>query len=177
MSRRRRDQSMDSQRPDWERLYEEIGERVFRMLVELTGDPTTAEDLTHDTFVRVHERGHQYSGHGSVHGWVFAIARNLAREHFRSTRGRGEPAYHREDDRSERMRPTPEDAVTLEHALDNLPTGQRMALMLHVVHGYAHREIGEMLGIAEGSSKARVSRAKEALREMIEPKLNTERMA
>ncbi len=158
---------------DWEALYEELGETVFRMIDRITGDPALAEDLTHDTFVKVHERRHQYAGHGSLHGWVCRIARNLAlsSESKRSNRvrllRREAPVLERE--RGPRSGGT-ENRLLLEEALDRLSPGRRAALLLHVVDGYSHGEIGRMLGIAEGTSKARVSLAKADLRKMLDQK-------
>lgn len=169
MSREAEPDAAGVEPPDWERLYAEMGEKVFRMIHRMTGDEHLAEDLTHDTFVRMHERRHQYDGRGSVEGWVFQIARNLTlnRARIRSNRRR---LLEREAPRLDRH-PTPgsrtsvESRLQLESALDELPSGQRTALLLHVVDGYTHAEIGRMLQIAEGTSRARVSRAKAALRD------------
>ena len=67
----------------WRILYHELGERVHRMVFRMTGDDDVAADLTHDTFLKVFEKGHQYSGRGSLHGWVFRIAGNLTKERLR----------------------------------------------------------------------------------------------
>lgn len=162
---------MDSQDGAWSILYRELGERVFRLIHRMTGDEDTARDLTHDTFVRAFERMDQYAGTGSVASWVFGIAANLARERARTFRRRAELL--------ERERPTVEGSapdgaqrietrMVLEAAVARLPEAQRTTLLLYEVDGYTHAEIGEMLGVAEGSSKARVSRAKARLRETLE---------
>lgn len=156
---------------DWEALYEELGESVFRLLHRLTGDAQTAEDLTHDTFVKVHQRRHQYAGRGSLHGWVCRIARNLALTHERDRSNRLR-LLRRE---APALRPgarspfaSSEALLLLEASLDRLPATRRAALILHVVDGYTHKEIGGMLGIAEGTSKAHVSLAKAELRKMLD---------
>lgn len=140
----------------------------------MTGDEELARDLTHDTFVRVFERGGQLRERGSARSWVFQIAVNLVRERGRTARRRSEllereaPELERATaDDSERV----ESRMILEEALDELPEGQRAALLLYEVDGYSHRQIGDMLGMAEGSSRARVSRAKATLRELLEGRI------
>lgn len=157
------------ERPAWQVLYDELGERVYRLILRMTRDEELARDLTHDTFVRVFETRAQYRGRGTVRAWVFQIAVNLLRERARTARRRGE-LLEREgmgrsvaSDESARV----ESRIVLEEALASLPDDQRAALLLFEVDGYTHAEIGEMLGVAEGSSKARVSRAKAALRERL----------
>ena len=155
--------------PDWEELYERLGERVFRFIFRMTRDPELAADLTHDTFVRVHERGHQYSGTGSIRAWVFQIAANQVRDHARrrSTRWRGLRLLRHE---LTRPRVGPCQAVrgmAVRRALDELTEEQRVVLLLHDLDGFTHDEIGAALGIAEGTSKARLSRARAAMRQIL----------
>lgn len=140
----------------------------------MTGDEDTARDLTHDTFVRVFERMDQYTGSGAVSSWVFQIAANLVRERARTFRRRAD-LLEREAPTFERTAPDDarrvESRMVLEAALARLPEEQRTTLLLYEVDGYTHAEIGEMLGVAEGSSKARVSRAKATLRETLEGRI------
>ena len=151
--------------PRWEQLYEELGGRVFRVLLRLTGDAELAEDLTHDTFVRVYARADQYAGSGSANGWVFRIATNLARDALRRRRiravvetviGRERPLHLRADQ--------PEIRIALQRAIAGLPATQRAILLLHDVDGHTHEEIAAMLGLAPGSSKAALSRARARMR-------------
>lgn len=162
-------------RPDaWRIVYRELGEAVFRFVHRMIRDEDLARDLTQDTFVRVFERSDQYRGGGSVKGWIFQIAANLVRERAR-TRGRRSELLEREGlhldgtvrDDSTRV----ESRLVLTTALDELPEAQRVALLLHEVDGYTHAQIGEMTGVAEGSSKARVSRAKATLRKRLEGRI------
>ena len=158
----------------WLILYRELGERVFRLVHRMTGDEDTARDLTHDTFVRVFERMDQYTGSGSVSSWVFQIAVNLVRERARTFRRRAQ-LLEREAPTFDQAAPGDarrvESRMVLDDALARLPEEQRTTLLLYEVDGYTHAEIGEMLGVAEGSSKARVSRAKTALREALEGRI------
>lgn len=151
---------------DWETLYEEIGERVFRMLHRMVRDAELAHDLTHDAFLRMHRARRQFSHSGPLHAWAFRIAANVGRDALRRrdtrrkyvdespARGRAAHAPSRRD--LERL--------ALAQALRDLSATQRTVLLLHDVDGYTHCEIAEMLSIAEGTSKARLSRARSAMR-------------
>lgn len=158
----------------WQRLFEAHGEVVFRYLHRRTGDVDLAEDLTQDVFVRVWERRGQFSGDGDVRSWILSIATNLLRDRAR-VRSRRDELLNREAPGWETRAFDSSGAVharlTLGDALGRLPEEQRTALLLHEVDGYTHAEIGEMTGVAEGSSKARVSRARAALRELLEGRI------
>ncbi|HZD03442.1 MAG TPA: sigma-70 family RNA polymerase sigma factor [Longimicrobiales bacterium] len=161
--------------PDaWLIHYRELGEPVFRLLHRMTGDEDLARDLTHDTFVRAFERADQYAGTGALKGWIFRIAANLVRERARTARRRS-GLLERERADFERSARSPaeriESRMVLEEALTRLPEEQRITLLLYEVDGYTHAEIAEMTGVAEGSSKARVSRAKAALREALDGRI------
>jgi RNA polymerase sigma-70 factor, ECF subfamily len=140
----------------------------------MTGDADVAQDLVHDTFVIVHDRWDQYAGKGDVSTWVFRIAANLARERARTHRRRAElleqespsMARHLSDDTGR-----VEARMILEEALAQLPDELRATLLLHDVDGYTHAEIGEMMGVAEGSCRARLSRARAELRKVLNGKV------
>jgi RNA polymerase sigma-70 factor (ECF subfamily) len=154
--------------PPWEQLYTELGGRVFRLLCRLTGDTELAEDLTHDTFVRAYTRAHQYTGRGSRNGWIFRIATNVARDALRRRRLRTMvEALLGRDATPLRHHDGPELRITLQRAVARLPAKQRAILLLHDVDGYTHEEIADMLGLAEGSSKAGLSRARARLRQLL----------
>lgn len=152
---------------DWETLYERLGERVFRMLHRMTRDADQAADLTHDTFVRVFERLDQFRGRGSLDGWVLRIASNQFRDRFRRRRFQAlQGGELRAKARDQEERAIDEAGrLAMRQALTMIPDDHRVALLLHDVDGFNHREIAEMLDVAEGTSKARVSRARTMLRE------------
>lgn len=154
----------------WEVLYREFGERVFRLAARITGDDEVAADITHDAFLRVAERGAQYAGRGSAGAWVYRIARNLALKHLRRERRWGHPLDFAAWEASWALSTGPPDAeltVVVRAAVARLPEDVRVVLLLHDVDGYTHTEIGEMLAIASGSSRARLSRGRARLREWL----------
>lgn len=156
--------------PVWGALYEEVGERVYHLILRMTGDPELAADVTHDAFVRVYERQAQFDGRGSLKNWVYAIAKNIARDRFRRRRFRAGVLADRADDLRVHSQPgaSAELQVVLGEAVESLSEEHRTVLMLHDVDGYSHEEIAEMLDLAVGSSRARLSRARARLRGLLD---------
>lgn len=147
----------------FEYLYEALGEKVFRLMYRMTRNRDTAADLTHDTFVRVMEKRAQFNRDGSLPGWVFRIATNLATDGLRKRVpfSIDDPGAELSgESRFESM----ETRLTLRQALNRLPEAQRLVLVLHDIDGYKHDEIAEMLEIAPGTSKARLSRGRTMMR-------------
>lgn len=157
-------------RAAWGILYDEIGERVYHLALRMTRDPTLAEDVTHDAFVRAYERRDQFDGRGSLRGWVYAIAKNIARDHLRRRASRleiledGGTRLPAATGTGTRSKSNVELRVILEEAVGRLSEEHRSVLLLHEVDGYTHPEIGEMLGLAPGSCRARLSKARAQLR-------------
>ncbi len=156
----------------WETLYAEVGERVFRLLHRMMGCSEEAADLTHDAFVRLHQAKRQFDQRGPLHAWAFRIAANVGRDALRSRRVRSDHARTVVRDAPIQLRSTPpkhsERSLGLKQALLDLHHSYRAVLLLHDVDGYTHQEIAEMLAIAVGTSKARLSRARHAMRLTLE---------
>ncbi len=125
--------------------------------------------MTHDTFVRVFERLDQFRGRGSLDGWVLRIASNQFRDRFRRRRFQTLHGGELRAKALDREEQAVDEAgrLAMRQALASIPDDDRVALLLHDVDGFNHREIAEMLDIAEGTSKARVSRARTMLREQL----------
>lgn len=135
------------------------------------GQEDEAEDLVQETWLRA-ARGLERFGWGSsLRTWLFGIAANVRRERargrLRRQRREGAAAVFAGSSTDEDVDLETVDRVTLARAIDCLSDGQREVLLLHDVHGYTHGEIAEMVGIEPGSSRARVSRARGALRAIL----------
>lgn len=148
-------------------FLEAHGEEIWRLLFRMTGDYDRAHDLTQETLLRAFRKAGDFEGRGSVRGWLARMAVNLARDHLRKRRRRlrlleehgGPEDHHPSKD------PLFEERVR--EAVDGLSDGQRLVVVMHDLEGYTHEEIGEALGIAPGSSRARLSRAREELRTVL----------
>lgn len=135
------------------------------------GREDDAEDVMQETWLRAARSIDGFRWDASLRTWLFGIAANVRRERARSRarRERRETAAAMtvDDSTDPGVDLASVDRVALVRAIDRLPEGQREALVLHDVHGYTHEEIGGMVGIEAGSSRARVSRARAALRALL----------
>jgi RNA polymerase sigma-70 factor (ECF subfamily) len=151
-------------------LYTAHAGRVYALCLRLAGDRAAAEELAQDVFVRVWERLGSFRGDSAFATWLHRLAVNVVFMAQR-TRARRERRVEPVEDLEAWERGTdasPADRLDLEHALTRLPHGARQVFLLHDVEGYGHAEIGRLLGIAEGTSKAQLFRARRLLRKLLE---------
>lgn len=151
---------------------------VIQLAVNLLGDRDEALDLSQEVFLRVFRTIHRFRGQSSLRTWIYRIAVNQARNRQRFWRRR-----HRADQISldlhvaahgdlpssggsgpDRLLAQKELASRLEHALEHLPFDQRTAIILREVDGLSYDEIAYSLGVAVGTVKSRLTRARQALR-------------
>jgi RNA polymerase sigma-70 factor (ECF subfamily) len=153
-------------------LYDAHVERVHRIAYRLCGDPDVADDLTQDVFVQLFRRLDQFRGESSFSTWVHRVALTVSLnamrkvKRFRTRETEIDEAFHHEASEGD-IEPDMRDRLNA--AIDALPDGIRAALVMHTIEGYSHAEIGEMLGIAEGTSKARVFDARARLKKALAP--------
>jgi RNA polymerase sigma-70 factor (ECF subfamily) len=151
-------------------LYREHAGRVYALCLRLSGDRAAAEELTQDVFVRVWQKLRTFRGDSAFSTWVHRLATNVALMAQRSRTRRERRVNPVEDpalyDRG--VAPTAGARIDLDQALARLPNGAREVFVLHDVEGYGHAEIGRLLGIAEGTSKAQLFRARRLLRGMLD---------
>jgi RNA polymerase sigma-70 factor (ECF subfamily) len=154
----------------FEQLYRDHVGRVFALCLRLAGDASLAEELAQEAFVRAWQKLGSFRGESAFSSWLYTLTVNTALSERRSRRRRTSRIVATDDlsafDRPGRP-PGPEHGFDLEKALDRLPPGARAVLVLHDVEGYKHQEIAEMTGIAAGTSKAQLHRARRLLREAL----------
>lgn len=156
-------------RAAFERLYRLHAGWVYALCLRLTADRDEAEALTQDTFVRMWQKLHTYSGSGPFGGWLRRVAVNVVIDSRRG-RARRERLFEEGEDAVARASVAPlriEEAIDLERAIERLPRGARYAFVLHDIEGYRHDEIAEVFGIATGTVKAQLHRARRLLRETL----------
>jgi len=156
-------------------IYDAHAGRVFALCLRLSGDRAQAEELVQDVFVRVWERLTSYRGESGFATWLHRVAVNTVLERGRSS-GRRRlrvqiaadfAGIETEHDGAADVR-DPHQKIDMERAVAKLPAGARAVFTLHDVEGYGHAEIGTLLGIAEGTSKAHLFRARRLLRQRLE---------
>jgi len=167
LARRARGGDLDA----FESLYHAHAGRVFALCLRMTGDPSRAEDLLQETFLRAWTRLDSYRGPEGFPTWLRTIALHVAISDRRARQRR----RWKEDAVEERFPGEPPGAprelgpaLDLERAIAGLPPGAREVFVLHDIEGLRHDEIAGLLGIAVGTSKAQLHRARRLLREALE---------
>jgi RNA polymerase sigma-70 factor, ECF subfamily len=157
----------------FERLYREHAGRVYGLCLRMTRDPQLAEDCTQETFINAWRALPKFETRSSLSTWLHRIAVNVSLAKRRKSPP-AEPAP--EDDEegvaAEWSLETPVEVQEIETAISELPEGARDALVLHALYGYSHGEAAQMLGIAEGTCKAQLHRARKLLRERLGVEVN-----
>jgi RNA polymerase sigma-70 factor, ECF subfamily len=151
-------------------LYHAHAGHVFGVCLRLAADRERAGELLQDVFVRVWERLTSYRGDAAFGTWIYRLAVNTVLEAERMD-GRRRARVENDDtrDRAVDARGSSiEGRIDLERALATLPPGPRRAFLLHDVEGYSHGEIARMTGLAEGTVRAQLHRARELLMEALE---------
>jgi len=154
----------------FEALYRAHVGRVHAVCRRLLADPGRAEEVTQDVFVRAWQRLDTFGERSRFSTWLHRIAVNCAIDALRGEKRRrsreqeDENAGDRVETGSNRPPRPPEARLDLESAIASLPEGARTVFVLHDVEGYRHGEISRMTGVAEGTSKAQLHRARRLLR-------------
>jgi RNA polymerase sigma-70 factor, ECF subfamily len=160
----------------FEELYRAHSGRLYSLALRMVGNPADADDLLQEIFLSAHRKLESFRGESSLGTWLYRLAVNLCLDYLRSRTGRNLQVTDPLDDE-----PGPADIggrgladrtvmrMDLERALAQLPVGCRTAFVLHDVEGLEHREIGEIMGIAEGTSKSQVHKARLRLRGLLAP--------
>lgn len=156
----------------FEALYREHVGRVNALCLRMTRDRNEAEELVQDIFIRVHQKLPSFRGDSALGTWVHRIAVNTTIEHLRKRarwRERHDAAADPEAGLDRTFAHSQGADLDLEYAIARLPEQARLVFVLHDIDGYRHSEIAERSGIAVGTSKAHLHRARKLLRERLQP--------
>ena len=155
----------------FEEIYRSHAPRVYSLAYRLTGSLADAEDLLQEAFLLVHRKLDSFRGDSALGTWIYRLATNCCVDFLRSRQHREEQAT---DTLDEALPSAPRAAgairvehLDLERAIARLPPGYRSAFVLHDVEGFGHSEVAAMLGIAEGTSKSQVHKARMRLRDLL----------
>ena len=152
----------------FESLYRAHVDRIYGLCLRMTGNASEAEDCTQEAFIQAWRQLPNFRGDSALGTWLHRIAVNAVLGRMRKSK--------REQDRIKLVGETYPVALTvgdtsglrdLEEAMNALPSGARHVFVLHAVYGYSHEETSEMLGIASGTSKAQLHRAKRLLAQQL----------
>lgn len=160
----------------FERLYRKHVSRVYGLCVRLVdGDRLRAEQATQDAFVRAWEKIGSFRGDAQFSTWLHRLTVNVVLGEHRLLKRwvnleTSLPEVEGSDSASMDFHPQThiQDRMDLERALAKLPPGARAVLMLHDIEGYRHEEIAQLTGIAVGTSKAQLHRARKLMKEWLQ---------
>lgn len=153
-------------------LYDAHAQRVFRLVFRLTGDDELARELTQETFIRAFAQLGRFRGESALSTWLHRVTISVVSNAMRKVRR----FRTREADLDEASLMAVETRVAdpdlrekLHRAIDELSEIYRTTFVMHDVEGYTHEEIANVLGVAEGTCKSRLSVARAQLREKLAP--------
>jgi len=154
-----------------ERLYREHADRIYGLSLRLSGDRVRATELAQDVFVRAWEQLDRFRPDSDAGAWLWRLATNVVLNAMRSDRrrlARVAPVPEPEMlERAELGTPLPVRRLSIDAAIARLPERAREVFVLHDVEGFASHEVSELLGIAEGTVRAHLHRARTLMREAL----------
>ena len=142
-------------------LYRAHTPALYALAMRLTGgDRGEAEDLVQESWVRALTALRNFRAQSALRSWLCGVLVNVRRGRIRTDWR----IVDTPDVEPLQNTTGPDDAIDLERAIAALPDGARDVYVLHDVHGYTHREIADLMGIVEGTSKSQLNRARSLLR-------------
>jgi RNA polymerase sigma-70 factor (ECF subfamily) len=152
-------------------LYERHAARLYALVCRMVGSRTDADDLLQEVFLLAFRRLGTFRGEASLGTWLYRLAMNRCLDHVRSRSARNDSVTESLDAARPGSPPAryapgavSPSTLDLERAIARLPDGCRAAFLLHDVQGFDHHEVGAILGIAEGTSKSQVHKARVRIR-------------
>jgi RNA polymerase sigma-70 factor (ECF subfamily) len=154
----------------FEKIYRIHVGRVYGVCLRILGDHFRAEEATQQVFIRCWAKLASFRGESSLGSWLHRLAVNTALNELKASVSlqirdssledlRAEPVYQGSYSR--------EMQIDLEKAIAALPAGARVVFVLHEIEGLNHMDIANKLGLANGTCKAQLSRARKLLREAL----------
>ena len=160
--------------PAFEELYRCHNRRVYALCLRMTQNVSEAEDLTQEVFINLFRKVGSFRGDSAFTTWLHRMAVNQVLMHFRKrsvklerTTEEGEtPVQVVQGTENPNQMPVV-DRIALDKAIAQLPPGYRTVFVLHDVEGHEHEEIARMLGVAVGTSKSQLHKARMRLRALL----------
>lgn len=158
----------------FEELYSRHNRRVYSVCLRMTHNVAEAEDLTQETFIQLFRKIGSFRGDSAFTTWLHRLTVNQVLMHFRKrsvkleqTTEEGETPVQIVIGSENPDRMPVIDRISLDRALSKLPPGYRTVFILHDVQGHDHEEVAKMLGVAVGTSKSQLHKARMKLRGLL----------
>jgi RNA polymerase sigma-70 factor (ECF subfamily) len=159
----------------FEQLYQRHNRRVYSLCLRMTQNPAEAEDLAQDAFIQLFRKIGTFRGDSAFTTWLHRLTVNQCLMHFRKKSVKVERTTEEGETPVQIVRGTENpntmpviDRIALDSALSQLPPGYRKVFVLHDIEGHEHEEIARMLGVAVGTSKSQLHKARMKLRRLLQ---------
>lgn len=163
--------ALENDRHSQKKIYDLLSPKLYAVCLRYTRTRAEAQDLLQDAFLKIFSKLTEFKQEGSFEGWARRITVNVILDSFRRKKLlEYSLEYNEHGNQFKDYGVNIVDELSYEDLLAivaKLPEGKRVVFNLFVIEGYSHKEIAEMLGINEGTSKSQLGRAKEALAEML----------
>ncbi len=157
-------------------LYKQHASYMYGVCLRYTKDADDAKDVMQDGFVKIFQSLDTFRGEANIKTWMRTIMVNTAINFYRHKHilqlesvDQAYTAHMPQTDETVISKMTTDELLSI---INLLPDGYRLVFNMYVIEGYKHKEIAEMLGITEGTSKSQLSKAKSYLQVLAEEKLN-----
>src|SRR6185369_11797143 len=153
-----------------EELYNRFAGKMYAVCLRYTNNADDAQDLLQEGFIKIYKNLHRFRAEGSFEGWIRRVFVNTSIEHFRKKSTKLSLVSEKEENTLEDTDITALESLAekdIINLIQQLSPGYRTVFNLYVVEGYSHKEIGELLGISEGTSKSQLARAKAVLQKKV----------
>jgi RNA polymerase sigma factor (sigma-70 family) len=160
---------LDGNRRMQKQLYDQFSSKMYAVCLRYMGNSDDAQDVLQEGFIKVYKNLERFRGDGSFEGWVRRIFVNTAIEQIRKKKI-DVSITEKEEETIEYKTITAVDKINekdLLKVVQELSPGYRTVFNLYIVEGFGHKEISEMMGISEGTSKSQLARARMILQEKI----------
>ena len=155
------------------RLYKQYSVAMYNLCLRMVSDRSEAEDLLQEAFVKIFRELPSFRGESTLGAWLKRIVTNQCLNHIR----RNKPQFI--DMEGMEVPDTPDQDISfkditaekIHHAILRLPEGARVVCVLHLLEGYRHSDIAEMIGISESTSKSQYRRAISLLKHNLTQKI------
>lgn len=150
-------------------LYNMHLPRVYGLCWRLCADKSQAEDATQEVFIQLWQKISNFNGNSQFSTWLHSVAANITISYIRKQKGWWQKMMNIEDSSmSEQACESSIAETDLEKWVMRLPERARMVFVLHAIEGYRHEQIADMLGMAVGTSKAQLHRARHLIEEWMD---------
>jgi len=156
-------------------LYDRFSSKMYGVCLRYAENTEDANDVMQEGFIKVYKSLSKFRAEGSFEGWIRRIFVNTSIEHYRKK----VKLYNVTEVQENTVEDNELDALDslatkdILNIVNELSPGYKQVFNMHVVEGYSHKEIAELLGITEGTSKSQLARAKGVLKKIIEARSNS----